>query len=313
MRIIGFPGQTEEQLGRTVATIGVFDGVHTGHRLLLSEVVKSARRQKAKAVVITFDPHPQAVLGMVDNPVKLLSSLPERLAEFETIGIDVAIVCRFTRELSLLTAEQFLVELMSRFGIREFILGPNHTFGYKRSGNRDTLPAIAKALDISIGWIEPNLIEGRTVSSSWIRSLLYEGELEQANNLLGSPYHLSGIVVAGDQRGRQLGFPTANIQIESTEKLIPCDGVYFAQTVDETGVVRPTLLSIGTRPTFGALPRAIEAFILDFNGDLYGRKIHLNLLKFCRPQLTFTSAEELIGKMNDDLAQARVYFQKVSK
>ncbi len=312
MRVLAFPGSSNETLGNSIATIGVFDGVHIGHRSLLLSLVERAKKFNKQSIVITFDPHPQTVLGQFANPVKLLTGLPDRLGLIGDLQIDVTIVCRFTRELSLLTGEQFLRALTDQFGIKDYLLGPNHAFGYKRSGNRDTLPEIARNLDIAMDWVEPTLFEGKIASSTWIRSLLTEGDFAKANSLLGRPYHLSGLVVAGDQRGRTLGVPTANVLVEPPDKLIPNDGVYFASTTTEGVTGQPTVLSIGTRPTFGNLSRAVEAHILDFSGDLYGRRIQLDLHQYLRPQLTFGSVDELIARMHSDIDKTRQFFSNQS-
>ncbi|MDK9701242.1 MAG: riboflavin biosynthesis protein RibF [bacterium] len=310
MKVLYWPnGYTCDKVP-SVGTIGVFDGLHRGHRHLIEGMLDNAKRAKLLSTVVTFDPHPQMVVGGLPNPVKLLIGIEERLSILASLGVERTIVCQFTRDLSMLSAEEFLKELIRSYGIERYYLGPNHAFGYKRSGNRDTLPTIAKSLGINIDWAEPVQIDGTVISSSAIRKLLLTGDIETANHWLGRPFTLSGYVVAGERRGRELGVPTANLQVEPSERLIPADGVYIAR-VNGVGLNgHPSLLSIGTRPTFGNLPRAIEAHLFDYNATIYGQRIEISFLQFLRGQVTYPNAEELIAQMKDDEEKARKYFAK---
>ncbi|MCX7835211.1 MAG: riboflavin biosynthesis protein RibF [bacterium] len=293
---------------KSVATIGVFDGIHKGHQYLLYQVIEYAKTKEQLPVVVTFSPHPQSILSSNPDSIKFLSTLDERIEYFRKIGIQKVILCQFTREFSLIHADVFLETLINNFQIDTFILGTNHTFGYQKSGNVDTFPQLAKTLNIEIHCIPPLQINGKPVSSSYIRNLLIQQKVEEAEIFLGRPYNLSGYVVRGEQRGKTLGFPTANIHIEPENRLIPADGVYCGLATTDRLTNVPALISIGNRPTFGNLPKAIEVYIINFSEILYGKHIQILFKRFIRNQITFQNSDDLIQKMKEDEHFACTYF-----
>lgn len=295
----------------STGTIGVFDGIHLGHQFLLKEVVSTSKLTNSVPTVITFSHHPQSILNSNFNNVCLLSTIEERLVYFESQGIQRVIVCNFNREFSLLNASEFILRLKHGYGVEHFILGSNHTFGYQKSGNLETFPKLAIEHLVTIKCIDPFVIENTKVSSSTIRKTLMLSDVASAEKFLGRPYTIQGVVVKGEQRGKRLGYPTANIQYEPDNKLVPGDGVYCGFAIPADGSKLPALISIGKRSTFGDLPRAIEVHILNFDQNLYGKKMVIEFKQFIRKQIKFDSSEELIAEMNQDRICAIDYFQSI--
>ena len=283
----------------TVVTVGTFDGVHEAHRQILTEVVRRAQRMEGRSLVVTFDPHPKEVLS--GTPVALLTSLDERQALVEALGIDVMLVVPFTYEFSRQSSREFFEKyLVYGTGVSEVVEGYDHHFGRDREGNVEELVRLGKEYSFSVVAIKPVVIDGETVSRTLIRKHLIEGRVERAALLLGRPYGLGGVVVWGDGRGKALGYPTANIQPSSPAKLIPKDGIYFVKVVLQSSVYAG-MASIGVRPTFetnGA--RTVEVHILDFDGDVYGQHLQIQFLKRLRDEMRFDSAEALVEQMHRD-------------
>ena len=299
-------------------TIGVFDGVHMGHRALIGRLISEARNRSLTATVITFANHPQSVLNPPSPP--LLTTVEERLELLAELGVDETVVLPFTIELSRLTAEQFCREiLVGKLACKLLVVGDDFALGYRREGTVAKLKELGAQLGFEVIVVSPVTSEGIRVSSSEIRQLLLQGDVERANELLGKPYRIVGDVVKGAGRGRKLGFPTINLKVEP-EKLLPRFGVYagkvsLAQS-DKTNFALPTphpsqhsfdaAAYIGQRPTFGETEPAVEAYLLDFNGVVpEGTKVTLELVAFIRPDQKFDSADALIEQMNRDVQAVR--------
>ena len=288
----------------TVATVGMFDGVHRGHRLLFERVFEDAKRLDARSAVVTFDPHPLDVLAPDKAPC-LLTTLEQRLRLFESAGFDVALVLPFNRELAALTPEQFAkAALVDELNVRKILVGEDFRFGHKRAGDIATLTEIGRADGFEAEAI-PLLGDAETkVGSSAIRRLVAEGRVEDAAHLLGHNFRLAGEVVAGDKRGRELGFPTANLQ-PHPRACLPGHGVYAGYWVWD-GKRMPGAINVGVRPTFkDGAPQLCEIYVLDFDGDLYGEHGEVEFAAFLRPEERFASAEALITQMHADVTAAR--------
>jgi len=285
-----------------VVAIGFFDGFHRGHRAIVRAALRE-RRAGERTAVLTFREHPSAFLRPGSEP-SLIATLEERVNAFARAGIDEAFVLRFDASIASLTPEQFLGDtLIERVGARAMIVGENFRFGHKRAGDvafaRRYLAERGKAL-IAV----PNTISGgERVSSTRIRAAVLRGDLETADDLLGGSYTLRGIVRFGAGRGHDLGYPTANVAVPAG-KLLPPDGVYRT-TARHDGRDYLGLVSIGTNPTFDGAQRTVEAWLLDFNGALYGEELSLRDLRFVREQRRFDSADELVAQMREDAATVK--------
>jgi riboflavin kinase / FMN adenylyltransferase len=282
VKVVRSPGELDPR-PRAVA-LGTFDGVHRGHRRVLDAAVAAGQAP----TVVTFDPHPRVALGY---GVELLTSLERRLELLAEAGIDEALMVEFDLELAQLGPEQFVERVLLPIGTDVVVAGANFRFGRGRSGDLELL----RRLDLDVRAVP--LVEG--VSSTRIRDLLRAGEVERAARLLGRPAEIEGTVVAGDARGGTLGFPTANLRPEPG-LLVPGYGIY-AGAADG----RRAAISIGTNPHYGGGERRIEAFLLDFDGDLYGRKLRLQLWQRLRDELAFESEDELVTQIGRDLEATR--------
>jgi riboflavin kinase/FMN adenylyltransferase len=282
MRIVHSPGELEPA-ERTVA-IGTFDGVHRGHRA----AIEAAKAGALRSTVLTFDPHPRLVLGY---EVQLLSTLDRRIELIEEVDPDELLVLEFTPELARLEPEEFVADVLAPLGTRAVAAAETFRFGRARRGDVDLL----RGLGLEI--VPVPLVEG--VSSSRIRELVRAGDVQAAAALLGRPYELEGTVVSGDQRGGTLGFPTANLSVDP-HVLVPAYGIYAGWALETRAAV-----SIGVNPHYGGSERRIEAFLLDFAGDLYGRRLRLELWQRLREERAFASEEELVTQIATDVEAAR--------
>jgi riboflavin kinase/FMN adenylyltransferase len=310
MDIISQPRKID-YVKNSVVSVGTFDGVHLAHQQLLKEVVDRARARSGRSVVLTFDPHPKEVL--TGKPMHLLTSIEERQQVCEQLGIDVFYTIEFTYEFSRQSSREFYLRyVVQGCGVSEVVEGYDHHFGRDREGSVEELLKLGREFEFSVAALKPVYVDEEIVSSSQIRQHLLEGRVDRANRLLGRPYSVSGTVVRGDARGRQLGYPTANLQ-PSNKKTIPHDGIYFAQ-VDFGGTTAYGMVSIGVRPTFFAQgQRIVEAHILDFDGDIYGEVITLQFLKRLRDERKFEGAEQLIEQMHKDEQQSRGLMEEYRK
>jgi riboflavin kinase/FMN adenylyltransferase len=287
----------------TVVSVGTFDGVHLAHQQLLKEVVSRAQARKGRSVVLTFDPHPKEVL--TGKPMPLLTTIEERQQICEQLGIDVFYRIGFTYEFSRLTSREFYLRyVVQGFGVSEVVEGYDHHFGRDREGSVEELLKLGREFEFSVAALKPVYVDEEIVSSSQIRQHLLQGKVDRALRLLGRPYAVSGTVVRGDARGRELGYPTANLQL-THHKLVPEDGIYFAQ-VDVGSESRHGMVSIGVRPTFfDQGQRTVEVHLLDFDGDLYGKTLNVQFLRRLREERKFESAQQLIDQMHLDEQHSR--------
>jgi riboflavin kinase/FMN adenylyltransferase len=288
----------------SVVTVGTFDGVHIAHQELIRDLVQRARARKGRSVVITFDPHPKEVL--TGKPFHLLTSIEERQQMCEQLGVDAFFCTEFTYGFSRQSSRDFYLRyVIQGTGVSEVVEGYDHHFGRDREGSIEELLKLGREFEFSVDALKPVYIDEEIVSSSQIRKHLLEGRPDRAHRLLGRPYPVTGTVVRGDGRGRTLGYPTANLQLSSNRKMIPQDGIYFAQ-VEIDAAMYSCMVSIGVRPTFFTHgQRTIEAHLLDFDGDLYGKAITLQFLKRLREERKFESAAQLIEQMNKDKEESR--------
>jgi riboflavin kinase/FMN adenylyltransferase len=295
---------TKRDPAPAVLTIGNFDGVHRGHQQLLRLVRARAMELEALSVVMTFDPHTRAVVRP-DAPLHLLTQLPDKLAQFAALGLDQAVVIPFTPELTQWDARRFLTWVRETLPFQELWVGPDFALGHHRTGNTGVLAALGDELGFTLRLFPHVQIDGETVSSTMVRHALLAGDVRRAAALLGRYPGVPGTVIHGTKRGRDLGFPTANLATPPHHAL-PADGIYATLTARErTGELLPSVTSIGTRPTFGPGERLVEVYILDFAGDLYGESLAVQFVDFLRGQVAYTGPEALIVQMHDDVAQAR--------
>ncbi|MES2388438.1 MAG: bifunctional riboflavin kinase/FAD synthetase [Bacteroidota bacterium] len=289
-----------------VVTAGTFDGVHIGHCKILSRLREAADKIGGETVVITYHPHPRLVLpSEKPGQVKLLTTLEEKTELLHKEGIDKLVIIPFTLEFASKSSDAFVREiLVDKIGTRLLVIGHDHKFGRNREGGFEYLRDNAGRYGFEVEEIPAQDIEEVTVSSTRIRHALENGNLETANEYLGRPYSLCGTVIHGKAEGRKLGYPTANLQLSDKNKLIPAEGVYACKA-DCNGEIYNALLSIGTNPVFGDNPQTIEAWLMDFDGDLYGKNLRLNLHTYLREQKKFESLEALIDAMKADEKRGR--------
>ncbi|MCX8051640.1 MAG: bifunctional riboflavin kinase/FAD synthetase [Chlorobi bacterium] len=295
---------------KTVVTVGTFDGVHLGHRRIIERMKAYASEHAARTVVITFDPHPRLVLSKSSQaPIALLTTLSEKHARLQQLGIDVLVVIPFTFEFAQTPAEEFVRSvLVERIGVEHIVIGYDHSFGRDRAGNEELLRRLGAELGFTVETVAPVTIGGETVSSTKIRAALQRGDIETANAMLGYTYSVEGIVVAGDGRGRRLGYPTANIELLDPNKLLPGNGVYCVSAPLDGQCYRG-MANIGVRPTFTDSPhRRLEAHFFDYNGYLYDRKIVLSFHKYVRAERRFESVDMFWSQLRDDRDCCERYF-----
>jgi riboflavin kinase / FMN adenylyltransferase len=297
-------------LNFAVVTSGTFDGVHIGHQKILSRLKEISHRHGGESVVITFWPHPRLILKPHEGPLKLLNTFEEKAELLREQGIQHLLRIPFTHEFSQITSTAFISEiLVNRIGTKKLVIGYDHRFGKNREGSFDELSANGPAYGFDVEEIPRQDIDHVAVSSSKIREALEAGDLETASHFLGRPYFISGEVIAGDKLGRTLGFPTANIDVDSHHKLIPAQGIY-AVTVIHENKQYGGMLYIGTRPTVNGSKVSIEVNIFDFNADIYGHTIKVNLLKFLRPDARLDGLEALKVQLAEDRIASLEFLKK---
>ena len=304
-----FHGTDNAEIQRpTVLTLGVFDGLHLGHQLIMRTVVERASALGVVPTVITFDPHPRAVLHPESSP-PLLQTLDQKVEGFGVLGIRQTIVVRFTEEFSMLPASEFLRDVVrERLLAKEVYLGKGFAFGHNREGNIELLTRIGSELGFVAGEVPEVCLRARRVSSSRIRELLARGQVNVARRMLGRPYGVEGRVERGAERGHQLGFPTANLHPHN--RVIPRNGVYVTGTLID-GQWRRSVTNIGVRPTFGVETEpSVETFVMNWSGDLYGDVVRVRFLHRLRNERRFGSIEELKTQIARDVARAESYFER---
>lgn len=303
MRVAAGLGEWPPDPVNPVLAVGTFDGVHLGHRQVIGRAVARARATGGTSAVLTFDPHPLEVLRPSVDPV-LLTTIEERTALFDELGVDIALVLPFDEERSKTPASAWLEEVLAgRLGAREIFAGSSYTFGFRREGTAARLEAWGRARGISVQLVPAVLVGGEPVSSSRIRTALREGLVDEAARLLGRRYTLRGRVVGGEGRGRTLGFPTANLSVPP-RKVLPARGVY-ATFVEVSGRRYGGASNLGIRPTFGGTTPSIETHILDMDGDLTGEVLTLSFVRRIRAEQAFPDAAALVRQIRADTAHAR--------
>jgi riboflavin kinase / FMN adenylyltransferase len=294
------------KLANPVVTLGVFDGVHRGHRALLEHLVSRAKEIGGEAVVITFSPHPRIVLEQDKNSLSFLTTMEEKMLHLKNANVDHLVIIKFDKKFSKIPACNFVKDVMiEKIGAKHLIIGFNHHFGKSGEGDFNTIKGCAKSLNFKIEQVQGLHIEEGAISSSIIREALLNGKLEEANRWLGYAYSISGIIVEGRKIGRSLGFPTANIVPDSEFKLIPANGVYAVDVILDA-VRHSGILSIGSNPTVNNDPsnRSIEVNILNFDKNIYGKGISVIFRYRLRDEIKFDNTGQLSDQMKIDRQQA---------
>ena len=294
------------QFTAPIVTLGTYDGVHIGHQEILKNLVKKAQESNKESVLFTFDPHPRIVLDPINHSVKLIDTLEERLVKLEKTGLDTVILFPFTKEFSQLSAREFVKSiLVDKLHISEMMVGYDHHFGKNRQGNFDELKVLGSEFGFNVLQIQAVDFNGETVSSTKIRKSILEGKTDVVTQYLGEPYQFNGEVVKGNQLGRTIGFPTANIQISDKNKIIPANGVYAVE-LDLNDERLNGVMNIGTKPTVqDSLQIHLEVFIFDFSSDIYGENLHVYVRDFIRSEKRFSSLDELKLQLRKDEKTAR--------
>lgn len=284
---------------KTFVTIGTFDGVHVGHQKVIKDLVKSAASKNATSVLLTFFPHPRMVLQK-NADIKLINTIDERIKLLEKTGLEILVIHEFTEEFSKQTALNFVkTTLVNKLNISKLIIGYDHQFGKNREGNFEQLEVYGKTYGFNVKEISQQDIDNFAVSSTKIRKAIETGEIEKANRYLGYHFMLTGEVVSGKNLGEKIGFPTANLNIEEAYKLIPKTGAYIVKSEIENKTIFG-MMNIGFRPTVSGKTQTIEIHFFDFNKDLYGKTIQIDILAFLRDEEKFDSVEILKNQLEKD-------------
>ena len=307
MKLINQPTDLGGRNRKVCLAIGMFDGVHLGHQQVLRQAIDQSHQHEALSVAITFDRHPATVIAP-DKVPALLQTRNQRLRAIESLGVDAALVIRFDKSFCSKPGELFIREMATDFGsIRSISVGANFTFGHRRDGNVELLRILGRALDFRVYGLKAVAIDGKPVSSTRIRIAVREGKLDTAGQMLGRTFAIQGNIVRGDGRGRELGFPTANLA--TCGLALPPNGVYAAHARLGLTTYR-AVLNIGFRPTIpepNPKPQ-VEAHLLDFDDDIYGQLIELELIEWLRDEQRFSSADELAMQIKHDIKNARSLF-----
>jgi riboflavin kinase/FMN adenylyltransferase len=300
------------RIQNTWLTIGSFDGVHLGHQQIISELNSHAHKAGARSIVLTFHPHPAVVLrGRME--AFYLTTQSEKVEYLDQLGVDIVVTHPFTREISQRTAREFVFYLHGHLGFKQLWVGYDFALGKGREGNVAYLKQLGDEMDYHVHVIEPVMDDGNTISSSTIRNLIKEGDVEKASRLLGRPYRLDGEVIHGDGRGKTIGIPTANLD-PGPEKIIPAAGIYACRAVI-TGKYYPAAVNIGIRPTFESADMSshVEAHILDFSGDLYSQIITLEFVSRLRDENRYENVNDLIQQIHLDIQQTREIIARIAQ
>jgi len=297
---------------KTVITLGTFDGIHLGHKKILEKFVEKANGINGRNLLVTFSPHPRSVL-VKDKKVRLLSTLNEKIPILESLGVLNLLIINFTEVFSQKTSYQFVKEyFVDKIGVNEIVIGYDHHFGKGRDGNFEALSKMGNEFNFNVSMVESVSVDKITVSSSKIRDALSEGNISLANKLLGRRYSFSGVVVEGDKRGRELGFPTANIEDFGDDKFLPVIGIYLVDIIVEDKNYYG-LMSIGRRPTFyESGDVTTEVFIMNFSKDIYGLKVTVNIIERIRDEEKFSTVEELIAQIKKDELKGKEIIKKLN-
>ena len=298
--------QVEEELARfsphkdMLLTIGVFDGVHLGHKYLISQLKERAGQQNLLGGVVTFRQHPQEVLAP-HTTLPFLTDLAERSNLLKNEGVEAIIALSFDRELAQLSTRQFISLLKNYLRMRGIVVGPDFALGQKREGNIDALSALAQDMNFSITVVPPIMINGEVVSSTAIRSALADGDMKKVHTLIGRLFSLHGRVVSGTGRGVKLGFPTANLDM-NPQQALPADGIYATRAYIDDKAYH-SMTNIGKRPTFGDNERTVEVYVLDYHSDLYGHELKIDIIERLRGEKKFDTEEALKKQITEDIKE----------
>jgi len=302
MQVIEHSRISKGAFKKSVVTIGNFDGVHLGHQALLRNVVNSAKRMSAQSIVYTFHPHPLKILNPAACP-SMLTSFEDRITLIGEQNVDVLIWAEFDRTYADQRADDFATEILaSALGAREIWVGPDFAFGKGRQGTRELLKSMETKLDFRVADVSPFTMDGKIVSSTRIREAAAKADFETVEKLLGRPFILHGPVIHGAERGKGLGFPTANLL--PREECLPPSGVYAAKALVR-GKVYPAAVNIGPNPTFNARETTVEAHLIGFSGDLYGETLELRFASYLRGEIAFKSMDALSQQINRDVEKAK--------
>lgn len=306
-RIYGLEGLTPDR--RSVVTVGTFDGVHRGHQALLRYVQERASRYGGRSVAVSFDPHPKEVV--TGQPVPLLTTIDERAEALAKIGLDRFVVIPFTQAFSQLRGKAFIREVLAaQIGLQEIVIGYDHGFGRGREGDAELLQELGAELRFAVDVIPAQVVEAHVVSSTEIRHQLTEtGDVALAREMLGRAYSLEGTVISGDQRGRTIGYPTANLERAHPRKVVPKIGVYAVEVMLPEGEAVPGMMNIGRRPTFDGVALRQEVHLLDFEGDLYGQTLRVAFIERLRDEQKFNGIDALVQQLSQDEARCRAVFR----
>ena len=292
----------------SVINIGTFDGVHLGHQQIIKQLKETAAKVKGESVIITFSPHPRSIVGTYGGQVALLNTLEEKIFLLDMAGIDHLVIVPFTKEFASQTAESYCRDFIHHyFKPHTIIIGYDHRFGKNRTGDYHLLEEIGLELGFDVKEIDEEVLNEVIISSTRIRNALLGNDIDTATQFLGYPYFFEGVVVSGNQIGRTIGYPTANIQLNTDEKLIPSDGVY-AVTVRIKPDIDSTLfgmMNIGFRPTVDGKKRIIEVNIFDFDANIYGKTLQIHVHAFLRNEVKFSGLDALITQLEGDAVKAR--------
>ncbi|WP_010135700.1 bifunctional riboflavin kinase/FAD synthetase [Ochrovirga pacifica] len=295
----------------TVVTIGTFDGVHVGHRKLLSRLFADAKAKKLKSVLLTFFPHPRMVI-QANNSIKLINTIDERIEILSQTDLDYLVIHPFDKEFSNLTAFDFVRDvLVDKLNVKQLVIGYDHRFGKNREGDFEQLKELSHTFDFSLKEIKAQDIDNIAVSSTKIRTALNEGAIATANEYLTTPFFINGVVVQGAQIGNTLGFPTANIKIPQLYKLTPKNGAYVIRATYQQ-VTYYGMLNIGTRPTVGGSSKSIEAHLFDFNQNIYDQEIKVEFLHYLRDERNFYALEALKEQLQTDKKNSLDFLKKLN-
>jgi len=304
------------KLNNAIVTIGTFDGVHFGHQKIIKQLVEKAKADGGESVILTFFPHPRMIIDPENQDLKMINTINEKAEILKSLGVDHLIITPFTRDFSNQLPEDYIKNtLVNTIGTKHIIIGYDHRFGKDRSGNLADLKAAGLHYDFTVEEIVEQDIHDVAVSSTKIREALLAGDVALAADYLGYPFSIFGRVIKGDKIGRTIGFPTANIFVEETYKLIPGDGIYAVTVEMDCHQSRKTfkgMAYIGQRPTINGMTRNIEVNIFDFDQEIYGQDIKMNFLKFLRHDVKFTGLEALTLQLQKDKEATLDFFKSIA-
>ena len=281
----------------TILTLGTFDGVHQGHRTIISKLTSESKKHDLKSIILTFFPHPRNIVS--SKKIKSISTIDEKIQIFSELNLDELIIQNFNKSFSEMGAEEFIKLLVNNLNLKKIIVGYNHRFGKNRSADIDVLRDFSTKYDFEVVEIKAFEVEKIKISSTKIRNAIDNGNIDVCNNYLGYNFNMNGIVVKGKSIGKSIGFPTANINIAEEYKIIPKNGVYLVRCFYEKNKFYG-MMNIGYNPTFGSNEKTIEVNIFDFSKDLYDKNIRIEFLKFIRDEIKFDNAEELQNQLIND-------------